>query len=76
VGHEVEALVSAEAQARFITLALLGDKDWKTPKGTKAWTYFAQLSEKQRWEEFAQLYYDFPAHEVPRDLLERMGEDR
>jgi hypothetical protein len=67
--------MSAEAQARFITLALFGDEEWEAPDGRKAWEYFASLPTETAWAEFRQMRSDYDFWDRPRDLLERMGED-
>lgn len=68
--------MTSEAQARFIVDSLLGDEEWETPSGTKAYTYFQGMRTESAWAEWKQLFYGTPLDKRPRRLISRMGEDR
>lgn len=68
--------MTSENQARFIAEALFGDEEHRTPQGTLAYTYFQEMQTEEAWAEFRQMYWDMSEGDRPRDLMERMDEDR
>ena len=67
--------MTPEKLARSLVLNLIGDEDWTTPSGTKAYTYFQGLGRQDAIKEWRQID-QLPEGLRQRDILERMGEDR
>jgi len=67
--------MTSENLARSLVLNLIGDEDWTTPNGTKAYTYFQRLGKEEAFKEWRQIH-QLPEGFRQRDLLERMEEDR
>ena len=60
--------------AKVMVEALVGDRDWATPNGTPAYSYFAALDLKTALDEYEQIH-GLPEGDRMRDIMERLGED-
>lgn len=61
--------------ARALLHDLIGDEEWQTPNGTKAYTHFMKFTPQGAIKEWRQIH-QLPEGFRQRDLLERMEEDR
>lgn len=60
--------------ARAIVKSLVGERDWETPGGIPAYSYFAAMDLGSALAEYDQIH-DLPEGDRMRDLMERLGED-